>query len=66
LGWHHGVVIRPQQLIYNCWGFLLISRKVVKIMRKKLFIPGPTEVKKEVLEKMATPLIGPRTKEAAD
>lgn len=35
-------------------------------MRKKLFIPGPTEVKKEVLEKMATPLIGHRTKEASD
>jgi aspartate aminotransferase-like enzyme len=35
-------------------------------MRKKLFIPGPIEVKKEVLEKMSTPLIGHRTKEASD
>jgi aspartate aminotransferase-like enzyme len=35
-------------------------------MRKKLFIPGPTEVKKDVLEKMASPLIGHRTKEASD
>src|SRR6056297_84459 len=35
-------------------------------MRKKLFIPGPTEVKSEVLEKMANPLIGHRTKEASD
>ena len=35
-------------------------------MRKKLFIPGPTEVKSEVLKKMANPLIGHRTKEASD
>jgi aspartate aminotransferase-like enzyme len=35
-------------------------------MRKKLFIPGPTEVKEDVLEKMASPLIGHRTKEASD
>ena len=35
-------------------------------MRKKLFIPGPTEVASDVLEKMATPLIGHRTKEASD
>jgi len=35
-------------------------------MRKKLFIPGPTEVKNDVLEKMATPLIGHRSKEASD
>jgi aspartate aminotransferase-like enzyme len=35
-------------------------------MRKKLFIPGPTEVKEDVLEKMASPLIGHRSKEASD
>lgn len=35
-------------------------------MHKKLFIPGPTEVKNDVLEKMATPLIGHRSKEASD
>jgi len=35
-------------------------------MRRKLFIPGPTEVKKDVLEKMASPLISHRTKEASD
>ena len=34
-------------------------------MRKKLFIPGPTEVICDVLEKMATPLIGHRSKEAS-
>ncbi|NLA95255.1 MAG: alanine--glyoxylate aminotransferase family protein, partial [Clostridiaceae bacterium] len=33
-------------------------------MYKKLFIPGPTDVAPEVLEKMATPMIGHRTKEA--
>ncbi len=32
-------------------------------MHKKLFIPGPVEVRQDVLEKMATPMIGHRTKE---
>jgi aspartate aminotransferase-like enzyme len=36
------------------------------MQRKKLFIPGPTEVRNAVLEKMATPLIGHRSKEASD
>lgn len=35
-------------------------------MHKKLFIPGPVEVRKEVLEKMATPMIGHRSKEASE
>ncbi|MCT8978745.1 alanine--glyoxylate aminotransferase family protein [Clostridium sp. CX1] len=35
-------------------------------MYKKLFIPGPVEVKKDVLEKMATPMIGHRSKEASE
>jgi aspartate aminotransferase-like enzyme len=34
-------------------------------MHKKLFIPGPTEVAPEVLQKMATPMIGHRTKDAS-
>lgn len=34
-------------------------------MHKKLFIPGPVEVKPDVLEKMATPMIGHRSKEAS-
>lgn len=34
-------------------------------MHKKLFIPGPVEVRPEVLEQMATPMIGHRTKEAS-
>ena len=34
-------------------------------MHKKLFIPGPTEVAPEVLEKMATPMIGHRSKVAS-
>ena len=34
-------------------------------MHKKLFIPGPTEVAPEVLAKMATPMIGHRSKEAS-
>lgn len=33
-------------------------------MYKKLFIPGPTDVAPDVLDKMATPMIGHRTKEA--
>ncbi len=35
-------------------------------MYKKLFIPGPTDVSDDVLEKMAQPLIGHRTKEATE
>lgn len=35
-------------------------------MHKKLFIPGPVEVTKDVLEKMATPMIGHRSKEASE
>lgn len=35
-------------------------------MHKKLFIPGPVEVRKEVLEKMATSMIGHRSKEASE
>ena len=34
-------------------------------MHKKLFIPGPTEVAPEVLAKMATPMIGHRSKDAS-
>ncbi len=34
-------------------------------MHKKLFIPGPVEVLPDVLEKMATPMIGHRTKDAS-
>jgi len=34
-------------------------------MHKKLFIPGPVDVRKDVLEKMAMPMIGHRTKEAS-
>ena len=30
-------------------------------MHKKLFIPGPTEVRDEILQAMATPMIGHRT-----
>ncbi len=36
-----------------------------KIMHKKLFIPGPVEVREDVLRKFATPMIGHRTKEAS-
>lgn len=34
-------------------------------MHKKLFIPGPVDVAPDVLEKMSTPMIGHRTKEAS-
>ncbi len=35
-------------------------------MHKKLFIPGPVEVRPDVLDKMATPMIGHRSKKASD
>ncbi|MDD4045506.1 MAG: alanine--glyoxylate aminotransferase family protein [Tissierellia bacterium] len=35
-------------------------------MHKKLFIPGPIEVKEDVLSKMATPMIGHRSKDASN
>jgi len=35
-------------------------------MYKKLFIPGPTHVTEDVLQKMATPMIGHRTKDASN
>jgi aspartate aminotransferase-like enzyme len=35
-------------------------------MHKRLFIPGPVEVSDDVLQKMATPQIGHRTKEASE
>src|SRR3954447_23864033 len=34
-------------------------------MHKKLFIPGPVEVAPEILEAMATPMVGHRMKEYA-
>ncbi|MFZ5352807.1 MAG: pyridoxal-phosphate-dependent aminotransferase family protein [Bacillota bacterium] len=34
-------------------------------MHKKLFIPGPVDVREDVLQKMATPQIGHRSKEAS-
>ncbi len=34
-------------------------------MHKKLFIPGPIEVRQDVLNKMSTPMIGHRSKEAS-
>lgn len=34
-------------------------------MHKKLFIPGPVEVSQDILEKMATPMIGHRSKDAS-
>ncbi|SHK47816.1 pyridoxal-phosphate-dependent aminotransferase family protein [Paramaledivibacter caminithermalis] len=35
-------------------------------MYKKLFIPGPVNVADDVLERLSTPMIGHRTKEASD
>ena len=34
-------------------------------MHKSLFIPGPVNVRDDVLQKMATPMIGHRTKDAS-
>ena len=35
-------------------------------MANKLFIPGPTEVRKEILDEMSKPQIGHRTQEFKD
>jgi len=35
-------------------------------MHKRLFIPGSVDVTKDVLQKMATPMIGHRTKDASE
>lgn len=35
-------------------------------MHKKLFIPGPVDVRPEILEAMGTPMIGHRTKDATE
>jgi aspartate aminotransferase-like enzyme len=35
-------------------------------MERKLFIPGPVSVRKDVLDKMATPMIGHRSKDASE
>ncbi|WP_432401307.1 pyridoxal-phosphate-dependent aminotransferase family protein [Wukongibacter sp. M2B1] len=35
-------------------------------MHKRLFIPGPVDVADDVLQKLATPMIGHRTKDASD
>jgi aspartate aminotransferase-like enzyme len=37
-----------------------------KQMHKRLFIPGPVDVAEDVLQKLATPMIGHRTKDASD
>lgn len=34
-------------------------------MHKRLFIPGPVDVREDILQKMATPMIGHRTKDAS-
>lgn len=44
---------------------IMVQNKGEDCMHKKLFIPGPVEVRDEVLEKMATPMIGHRSKEAS-
>ena len=41
---------------------MALARKRRVTMHKKLFIPGPVEVRPDVLEKMATPMIGHRGK----
>ena len=55
-------------LIRNCKAIYRIKNKFIQgviFMHKKLFIPGPVEVTSDVLEKMATPMIGHRSKEAS-
>lgn len=42
----------------------MIKKEVAKL-HKKLFIPGPIDVKQDVLEQMTKPMIGHRSKEAS-
>jgi len=42
-----------------------MSEKRTLSMHKRLYIPGPVEVSDDVLEKMSTPMIGHRTKDAS-
>jgi len=55
---------------YNLTQFLRPEGKETKIqeiiMHKKLFIPGPIEVKENVLNKMSMPMIGHRSKDASN
>jgi len=60
-------IYRGQIFIYG-FGFYFLLFKIFRrfFMHKKLFIPGPVEVRQDVLEKMATPMIGHRTKDASN
>lgn len=42
-----------------------LSKKGGETMTRKLFIPGPIDVREDVLQKMATPMIGHRSKDAS-
>jgi aspartate aminotransferase-like enzyme len=44
----------------------LTKYRRASLMHKKLFIPGPVEVREDVLQKMAVPMIGHRTRDASD
>lgn len=63
MGWHHEEK-SSSPVVFNCRGFFIIKERYK--MKKKLFIPGPVEVKNEVLKRMSEPLIGHRSKEASD
>jgi aspartate aminotransferase-like enzyme len=54
-------IIKPDLIILSIINYYLITEGK---MRKKLFIPGPVDVASDVLEKMATPMISHRSKEA--
>lgn len=58
--------------MYNTYdNYAICSNKNInciggKAMHKRLFIPGPVDVADDVLQKLATPMIGHRTKDASD
>jgi len=55
---------QSEKFILNTKSFVLLDKHIKEVkMHKKLFIPGPTEVREEVLQKLATPQIGHRSKE---
>lgn len=51
---------------YKKYHYVIIFRLTEDYMHKKLFIPGPIEVRHDVLEKMSSPMIGHRSKDASE
>ena len=57
---------KPRLMYYTCAEQSDFHLKGDVAMHKKLFIPGPTEVREEILQAMATPMIGHRSSAYAE